>query len=144
MSDRRRACAATWFAATCFVALPLGAAEPPLDPTAKAFFAKHCLECHGADAQEAGLTLHKLTGDLTTRPLVQKWTLLYDRIAAGEMPPADSPRPAAAELKAFLDSIGPKLTAADREEALQRLADPNPERDPEPTPKYYRPNAAKR
>jgi catechol 2,3-dioxygenase-like lactoylglutathione lyase family enzyme len=34
-----------------------------------------------------------------------------------------------------------ELTAADREEALQRLADPNPERDPEPTPKYYRPNA---
>ena len=31
-----------------------------------------------------------------------------------------------------------ELNAADREEALRRLADPAPERDENPTPKYYR------
>ena len=31
-----------------------------------------------------------------------------------------------------------ELDRADREEALRRLGDPHPERDAEPTPKYYR------
>lgn len=31
-----------------------------------------------------------------------------------------------------------ELNQADREEALQRLADPNPERDEDPTPKFYK------
>jgi catechol 2,3-dioxygenase-like lactoylglutathione lyase family enzyme len=34
-----------------------------------------------------------------------------------------------------------ELTEADREEALRRLADPNPEQDPEPEVKIHRPRA---
>lgn len=80
----------------------------------KGFIEKHCLECHDSETKKGNLDLSKLTPDMGTRPAMDRWTTLIDRLTAGEMPPAKRPRPAADELKAFSDWVRPRLIAADR------------------------------
>lgn len=93
-----------------------------LDSKSKTFFNAHCIDCHDAQSKKGGLDLSALTGDLSTRPLMDRWTSIIDRVGAGEMPPAKKPRPPQAELQAFIAGIRPRLIAADRtrREVVQR------------------------
>jgi len=78
------------------------------------FFQAHCIDCHdGADA-EGGLDLSTLDGDLGDAELMRRWVLVHDRVATGEMPPKDEPRPAEAEKSKALTTLASALTAADR------------------------------
>ncbi len=92
----------------------------PLD----AHFTAHCLACHqGADA-EAGLDLSLLSPDLGDPEVLRRWTRVHDRMASGEMPPAEMPRPPANETSAVLKTLARALTDADRSRAqvvLRRL-----------------------
>lgn len=83
----RLTCAAGWL---LIAAAPL-AAQP------QTFLQRHCLDCHGADAQEAGLRLDKLN---TFRAAdTNLWTNLYEKVSTGEMPPRDHPQPGDQEKK---------------------------------------------
>src|SRR6185295_14360802 len=97
-------------------------ASPLAAQDTKAFLEKHCLECHDGDTKKGNLDLSKLTADLSTRPAMDRWTSILDRVSAGEMPPAKRPRPSADELKAFTEGVRPRLIAADRtrREVVQR------------------------
>jgi len=53
----------------------------------------HCLDCHGPDTQKAGLRLDTLMTDLTDPKILGTWVRVYDRVAAGEMPPEKKPQP---------------------------------------------------
>jgi hypothetical protein len=98
--------------ALLLLATPLAAQD--LDARTRAFLNKHCSECHDADTKKGNLDLGTLTGDLSTRPLMDRWTSIVDRVAAGEMPPVKKARPTAEELQAFTAWIRPRLSAADR------------------------------
>lgn len=94
------------------LASPLWAQE--LDPNVHSFVDRHCAECHDADTKKGNLDLSRLSGDFSTRPQMDRWTSIIDRVQAGEMPPAKRPRPTGEELQAFTGWIRPRLIAADR------------------------------
>lgn len=79
-------------------------------PRIVAFLRQHCHDCHGADAQEAGLRLDRL--DAFRAGDTHLWTDIYVKLASGEMPPKDQPRPDAAELKKMLAWIEAEQAAA--------------------------------
>ncbi len=88
------------------------------------FFEAHCVECHDDASAKGGLDLFTLDEAISGIKAVDLWTRIHDRVAAGEMPPKKKPRPADAEIGAFLASVAPALTRADaelREVALRRL-----------------------
>jgi hypothetical protein len=78
------------------------------------FFQRNCLDCHDAATARSGLNLEKIDPAMTGPEQIDLWTKIYDRVAKGEMPPAKKPRPAPAEMNAFLSSVRPPLIAADR------------------------------
>lgn len=85
-----------WIACAAVVvfaaAMPTGRAqgvEPKLPPSVKEFISSHCLDCHEGKDAEAGLNLAALPLDLSKPHIEQRWIQIFDRVASGEMPPAD-------------------------------------------------------
>ena len=97
---------AVWFS----VAGTSVAAEPGLP----AFFEKHCISCHNADAKEGNLNLDALAFDMSNADNFTRWVKLHDRIESGEMPPKKSKRPEAAETSAALKSLAQMLIVAEK------------------------------
>jgi cytochrome c553 len=54
---------------------------------AAAFVKEHCVQCHGAEVQKAGLRLDTLGTDLADEATLGKWVRVHDQISAGKMPP---------------------------------------------------------
>ena len=54
---------------------------------AKPFLEKHCLECHGEDAQEGKVAFHQLTG--VDADNAELWKRVWEQVALKEMPPKD-------------------------------------------------------
>jgi hypothetical protein len=79
------------------------------------FLEAHCYECHDAAAHKGGLDLSSLEWKLADREIFARWVKVFDRVQAGEMPPRDRDRPAAAELKQFTSGLRGALVSADRE-----------------------------
>lgn len=76
------------------------------------FLQVNCLDCHSGEEAEAGLDLESLTLELDDRSIRQRWIKVHDRVAAGEMPPADYGELDDDEKAAFLNSIQEPLVAA--------------------------------
>jgi len=93
-------------------------------PTA-AFLETHCFDCHGDGAAKGGLDLEKLGHNLTDAATFAEWEHIFDRVTAGEMPPAKvTDRPEAKALAAFRAALGPRLVqahAAAKGTVLRRL-----------------------
>ncbi len=98
------------------------AAPPEVGTEVRAFFSKHCYDCHADGVNEGGLDLEKLTAEMSERPQVERWTHIFDRVSDGRMPPATEPRPALKAKQGFLAWIEPRLKTADRRqrETVQR------------------------
>jgi hypothetical protein len=77
------------------------------------FVARHCLDCHSGAVPEAGLDLAELSWDPANPATLRRFVRIHDRIAAGEMPPAESARPAVAETAQVTAWLDAKLHAAD-------------------------------
>lgn len=107
----RKACRATlWFGMICVLAMrSLGAAEVPAE--VQAFLGKHCLECHAPLTKSGGLDLSAQAIDLADTATMMRWVRLHDRVLSGEMPPKDSPRPAAEEVQPVLAWLSRSLHA---------------------------------
>jgi hypothetical protein len=58
------------------------------------FFAKHCVECHGSQQSDGDLKLHDVRlADFAAGESVTTWANILERLATGNMPPADHPQP---------------------------------------------------
>lgn len=66
------------------------AAESPVGHT---FLQEHCIHCHDDGNPEGGLNLEALTLEPSDTVNLARWAKVFDRIAAGEMPPEDEARP---------------------------------------------------
>jgi hypothetical protein len=86
---------------------PALAALPKVQP----FLDQHCTECHDSDVKKGGLDLAALSTDAADAAAHKKWVRVWDRVAAGEMPPSKKERPEAVALKQFLSDLGDDLTA---------------------------------
>ena len=104
---------AAWMAATLVAAHPAasgaGFEVKPLQP----FFESRCVSCHDAAEKKGGLDLDALKPDLADEATRAKWTLIFDRVQRGEMPPKKKPRPSTPELRTFLTALGGPLVAHD-------------------------------
>src|SRR4051794_9679574 len=92
----------------CLATLLAGLADcaaAEFDADARAFFTKHCSDCHDAAAKEGRLDLTSLSRDLSDAETLRRWVRIYDRVSDGEMPPKDAPQPNAAAKEAFLTSL---------------------------------------
>jgi hypothetical protein len=85
------------------------AAPDPLD----VFFERHCTDCHSGQKPEAGLDLTVLPRDLTDAKTMRTMVRIHDRVASGEMPPADAERPPAEKVAAVTRLLDEQLLAAD-------------------------------
>ena len=88
-------------------------AQDLLNPTTK-FLNQYCIDCHGEGASEGDFELTSLATDLSERANFEAWQLVHDRIAGGEMPPADSEQPTKAEIDKALAPVKEKLEEAGR------------------------------
>ncbi|MCO6456492.1 MAG: DUF1592 domain-containing protein [Pirellulaceae bacterium] len=88
------------------------------------FLAQHCVECHSGEASEAGLDLETASFEIVDADVRRRWVYLYDRVAAGEMPPQSVEPPDGQAKAKFLRELGQALTRVDlgqREVVLRRL-----------------------
>ncbi len=83
------------------------------ESAATRFLDVHCLECHDAEMKKGGLDLTALKLESVASKDLAKWVTVFDRVAAGEMPPKKKARPAAGELEAFKSSVANSITAAE-------------------------------
>lgn len=83
----------------------------------------HCLDCHGPDVQKANLRLDTLKPDLNDERSMATWTTVFDKLAAGEMPPKKRERPSHKELDAAKQWLNKELHAAslDRQQKKGRV-----------------------
>lgn len=81
--------------------------------TTEAFFEKHCYGCHSGPQPEAGLDLATASRDLAEPNAMRLFTRIHDRVAKGEMPPADLERPSNEDMAVFTGELDERLVAAD-------------------------------
>ena len=90
-----------------------------------AFLETHCYECHADGANKGGLDFDALSTDLGDVAVFAKWERIFDRVVAGEMPPANlKDRPPAKELTYFRGELERQLIqvhAAKKGTVLRRL-----------------------
>ncbi len=100
-----------------------GAEDAAFTAGLNAFFQQHCFQCHANGESEGGLDLSQLSTELTDAEVMRRWVVLYDRIAAAEMPPEGGDL-GDAERQNVLARLGRSLHQADvsqREVVLRRL-----------------------
>ena len=85
-----------------------------------AFIQDNCATCHSSAAPAARLDLTKLSYEPTNLDNFATWVKVYDRVSAGEMPPAGMPRPSAESLSQFVNGLGTALTAYETNVAAER------------------------
>ena len=96
---RRALCVAGALLVILFIPIRVSAQDNFAEVVAP-FFKQHCISCHGPKKQESRLRLDEVTAvDAGNRNL---WTMVHERIAAGEMPPRQRPQPSEADKKTLL------------------------------------------
>ena len=97
--------------ALCGTWLAAARAAPPevIGP----FLERHCLDCHSGETPEAGLDLSAIAWNPADASSFARFVRIHDRIARGEMPPAESPRPAPDEIASVTRRLDADLHAAD-------------------------------
>src|SRR4051794_12864110 len=83
------------------------------------FFEAHCHRCHDDVSKRGGLDLTSLEFDPADPANIARWVKVYDRVAAGEMPPRKEPRPKASDAAAMTRWLHDELVAAEREAAAR-------------------------
>jgi hypothetical protein len=77
------------------------------------FLSQHCLACHGAEKQEADLRLDQLRPAFAAKQVADHWNRVRYKLLAGEMPPADQPRPDRTRQQQVVSWIADQLRQAD-------------------------------
>ena len=73
--------------------------------TVAPLFTKYCLDCHGADSAEGGLSLQSIDPDLLGGQHFETWRMIDEQLRFGDMPPKDADQPTADERAALLKWI---------------------------------------
>jgi len=97
--------------ALCGTWLATARAAPP--DSIGPFLERHCLDCHSGEKPEAGLDLSAIAWNPADATSFARFVRIHDRIARGEMPPAESPRPAPDEIASVTRRLDAEIHAAD-------------------------------
>ena len=85
-------------------------AETKITKPAARFFTNFCIDCHGADGGEAGISLEMDSIDWQDHHSADLWTKVHTVLTAGDMPPADADQPTADERNAIAQWLDQMLT----------------------------------
>ena len=80
----------------------------------KPFLEKHCVACHGPEKREGDLDLGILDADMKESASGARWAVVREKLATGEMPPEDKPRPTDAEIASVIDWLKAEMKRARR------------------------------
>lgn len=111
---------------SCFLAaLPLFAlASQAAIPAIGPFLDQNCMDCHDAEMKKGGLDLAALSTDGADAASLKKWVRVFDRVAAGEMPPPKKKQPSQDAVQDFMAALGGDLVVksnAQKGTVLRRL-----------------------
>lgn len=81
-------------------------------PIPKAFLENFCFDCHDEDLQKGGLNLQGLAFDSMDAHSLRRWTAVFDRVLAQEMPPREKLQPSSKHRDRFVESVRIALTEA--------------------------------
>ncbi|MCX6855563.1 MAG: DUF1592 domain-containing protein, partial [Verrucomicrobia bacterium] len=101
-------------------ALTTQAALPAIQP----FLDQHCMDCHDGDVKKGDLDLTALSADGADAAALKKWVRVFDRVAAGEMPPPKKKQPEQDAVQDFMAALGGDLivkSKAQKGTVLRRL-----------------------
>ena len=103
---------------------PIAAADPAphFAKAGVAFLTKYCLDCHGTDDPEAGLSLTGFKENSSLIPKRDKWDAIVRIVETGVMPPLDAEQPSPQERKEFAALVRAIFDEYDR------IAPPDPGR----------------
>ncbi|MEW4561082.1 DUF1592 domain-containing protein [Bremerella sp. JC770] len=113
--------------ASCLLGLSALAIHPDYaaaadNPQVRALLKTHCIECHGAETQEANLRLDTLAFPSTALDNAHVWSRVVNAVERGEMPPDYQEQPTADERKQLIGQIvGTVTQATERPISLRRL-----------------------
>lgn len=97
------------------------AAIPGIQP----FLDQHCMDCHDGDVKKGDLDLSALSTDGTDAAALKRWVRVFDRVAAGEMPPPKKKQqPTQDAVQDFMAALGADLVKksnAQKGTVLRRL-----------------------
>lgn len=99
---------------TCLLTCHMLIAFRSVQAEPDAYLQRYCVECHDAQTKSGDLDLTSLNQALDQQENFARWVKIHDRIASGEMPPRDQPRPPEQETSAALKELKVRLIAADR------------------------------
>jgi len=88
------------------------AAPGSFSSSVQPLLAKYCVECHSAKTSEGELNLTALKPDWNDGTALDRWVKVFQRVSAGEMPPADSVQPSASEKRQLLGYLRVELLSA--------------------------------
>jgi hypothetical protein len=97
------------------------------DSHVELFFEAHCIKCHGPMKAKGKMTLHTLSGDLSSGHDLDHWELILEILESGEMPPEDEPQPSETERAAVAKWIETGLRDS-VEKASEAVAEPTTRR----------------
>lgn len=110
---------------TSIALLGLASAAHAAIPALQPFLDTHCMDCHDAEMKKGGLDLAALPTDGSDAAALKKWVRVFDRVAAGEMPPAKKKKqPTQDEVQDFMAALGGDLVTksqAQKGTVLRRL-----------------------
>ena len=110
---------------TSIALLGLATAAHAAAPAFQPFLDTHCMDCHDAEMKKGGLDLAAVSTDGADAAALKKWVRVFDRVAAGEMPPAKKKKqPTQDEVQDFMAALGGDLVAkskAQKGTVLRRL-----------------------
>ena len=75
------------------------------DNTLSAFLQKWCVDCHGRDTQEAGLSFEKLPQNWSDPITAEQWKKIEEQVLFREMPPEGSDTPNSVDRDHFIEAI---------------------------------------
>ena len=94
---------------------PLSGATAFGEAEAFSFTDRYCSSCHNDVDKEGGLDLTSLKYTPNDAVNFGTWVKVHDRVRAGEMPPQEKKRPAAAEQSGFVNGLAATLASFERE-----------------------------
>ncbi len=80
-------------------------------PSVQPFLDQHCMDCHDAEMKKGDLDLSALSTDGDDAAALKRWVRVFDRVAAGEMPPPKKKQPSHGAVHEFQRLLGSDLTA---------------------------------
>jgi hypothetical protein len=80
----------------------------------QAFLEQHCTRCHNEANTKGRLDLSSLAFTPNDSANLAVWIKVHDRVKAGEMPPANRPRPDVARQNMFIDGLARSIVESER------------------------------